>query len=217
MKKYKILYIDEEKKELREFIRNFDQQFEVEIQLPVENMEELIRPVVDNVVDALIVDHLLTEYRTDVKAHITYTGVDIIEKVKSLKNDFPCFILTSHDVDAASAVSDVNFIYPKKMRDPANKYGKLTLQETIRLQIEHYKNRVKEKQARLCELLGKHKKDGLSPDEENELLDIDNYLERTIAADKALPKIKKEEIAFGKISELITSAKELLERLNKED
>ena len=217
MKKYKILYIDEEKKELRAFKRNFDQIFEVETQLPVEDMEELIRPVIDNTVDALIVDHLLTEYRRDVKERITYTGADIIEKVKSQKNDFPCFVLTSYDEEAARNLGDVNDIYPKAMRNPEHKFGKLTLQETIRFQIEHYKNRIKEKQARLCKLLAKYEKEGLRPVEENELLDIDNYLERTIAEDKALPKLKKEEIAFRKINELIASTKELLERLNKEN
>ena len=217
MEKYKILYIDEEKKELRAFTRNFDQIFEVETQLPVEDMEKLICPVIDNTVDALIVDHLLTEYRIDVEVHITYTGADIIEKVKSKKADFPCFILTSYDEAAARSLSDVNAIYPKAMRNPENKYGKLTLQETIRFQIEHYKNRIKEKQERWCELLDKHGKDGLNQKEENELLDIDNYLERTIASDRALPRLKKEEIAFGKISELIASTKELLKCIKKED
>ncbi|MCK5707628.1 MAG: hypothetical protein KAI43_08245 [Candidatus Aureabacteria bacterium] len=217
MKKYKILYIDEERKELREFIRNFDQQFEVETQLPGEDMDEMIRPVIDNTVDALIVDHSLSDYRIDVKVHITYTGSDIIEEVKRRKNDFPCFILTSYDVDAAQNLGDVNDIYPKAMRNPECKYGKLTLQETIRFQIEHYKNRIKEKKDRLCELLEKNEKDGLSLVEENELLDIDNYLERTIAADKALPRIKKEEIAFEKINALIDFTKKLLECLKEED
>jgi hypothetical protein len=69
------------------------------------------------------------------------------------------------------------------------------------------------KNARFHELLEKSDTEELTEAEENELLNLDSFLESTLNDHNALPLEKKSELAVGKLDELLNSTNELLKAL----
>jgi len=213
MERHRIVYIDEQKSEGRKFQRHF-KDFDVEVWLPEEDLDNFIEKILSMNFKAIIVDYLLDEYKEDLNYKIVYNGADLLDRIRDHKANFPCIVLTSYDNDAMQQISDVNYVYPKAQLNETQ--GKVSLQERVRIMIEHYENKLKKAENRFQELLTKQKNQILSENEANELLKLDTFLEESLDKESALTKEKKQEIAIGTISDLLNSTKNLLTQLEKE-
>jgi hypothetical protein len=213
MIKHRIAYIDESIDEITKFQRRVYETFDVIDFLPQADLIDFVEELVNSDVEAFVADFRLNEYRKDVKEAITYTGADVIEKLLSLKQDFPCFVLTSYDNDAIQQVNNVNYVYSKEVLTDEKQAVKFI--DKIRVQIEHYERTMNDISSRFFALLEKSELEELSEDEELELLDLDTTLERAFYKFKALPIEKKNKLALGKIDELLSSTNELLKLLRE--
>lgn len=214
MKKHTVAYIDERSSDIRKFQRRVHDILEVVDFMPKPNLDEFVQELLNSGAEAFVVDFRLNEYRTETKGPITYNGSELIEKILEVRKGFPCFILTSFDEDAVQQIVDVNYVYPKDILDKP--LGKITLAEKIRIQIEHYQANLAKQDKRFQALLAKSDHEGLTEAEENELLRLDSFLESTLDDRESLSQEKKNQLALGKIDELIHSTQELLKALKEE-
>jgi hypothetical protein len=175
MRKYTIGYIDESEDDIDYFKRFADEDFDIIDFMPVPNPDELVTNILSTHIDVLIVDYDLKEENPT----IGYYGEEIIEKVLAIKEGFPVFIFTSHDEDGdvTEQSHDVDIVIDKA--DMANKNEKKLLRR-IKQKIDNYYKRIKVTEDRLLELLQKKDKSELTFEEEDELIECDDFLERTL-------------------------------------
>jgi hypothetical protein len=213
MTKHKIIYVDEEKTEIRNFQRKFSSDFEVMGCLPAKQLSELIETILDSEVTALVTDFNLSEYRVDVKYPVPYDGVNVVEALLEIREGFPCFILTSFDGDAIKESEDVNLIYPKDALN--HQVGKTTLQEKVHVQIEHYRARLKNASLEFDALMAKASTAKLTEREECRLQELDSFLEKSLNAKSSIPSSAKHGTSLKRLGELLRSTDELLKELRK--
>jgi len=213
MNKHKIAYIDESRDDIAKFQRRVYDAFDVLVFLPKGDFNSFVEELLNSDAEAFISDFRLNEYRNDVKEAIGYSGADLIEALLRMRNEFPCFVLTSHDSDAIQHMTDVNYVYSKEILTiDMGKQGEKFI-EKIRVQIEHYNTNINLFSDRLFDLQLLSTERDLTEDEENELLILDTFLENSLNRRNALPPEKKTQLAVGKINELLTSTNELLDLL----
>lgn len=208
MKKHKIAYIDESRHEITKFQRRVYESFEVIDFLPKEDLNSFISELLNSDAEAFVSDYRLNEYRNDVQEAIQYTGADLIEALLSIRHEFPCFVLTSYDNDAIQRMTNVNYVYSKEILTLSSQ-SEIFIKK-IRAQIEHYNASINEASVRFFDLQEKSIEKYLSEQEENELLALDAFLENSLNRRNALPAEKKNQLAIGKIEELLSSTNELL-------
>lgn len=211
--KYKIAYVDEQGRGIRDFQRKFSDDFEVEGFLPTKEIDDLIEKIFKAGVKAVVTDFLLTEYKTDIKFHVPYDGVNLVQAIREKRHGFPCFVLTSFDGDAIQESNDVNMIYPK---DALNKkLGNTTLQKKVQVQIKHYIANIEKNSKEFNILVEKRHAGELTAKEEARLLELDTLLENSLNGKKALTKAEKQSSGIEKLNELISSTDALIKELRK--
>jgi hypothetical protein len=187
MGKYIIGYVDESSTEVKKFKRFAYQDFDINDFTPIAEFDDLVSDILSSNIDALIVDHDLKEENPE----IDYFGGAIIEKILSIKGGFPVFIFTSHDDDGdvTEQSIDVDIVIDKA--DMSNN-NKNKLLKRIRQKIDNYYKQIASKEKRLLTLLNKKKKETLSGEEEDELIECDDFLEKTINKSYSIKKHFKE-------------------------
>lgn len=210
--KFKILVIDEELAEIRKVQSEFDPMIvaeEVEVLefLPKPELDEMIESIILESPDALIVDYQLNTIKTDIgrNTQINYTGADLVEAFQRRRLNFPCFIASSFEDTAVGDknTSDVNIVYSKmELNNP--QIQKIKFRDRVRMQIVKYRNILEEKELRLNELLEK-KRAGLvlSILEEEEIVELDSFIEHSLDIESAVPKELKRISNQDKLKELI--------------
>jgi len=211
MNKHKIAYIDESRDEISKFQRRVYEVFDVLDFLPKGDFGNFVDELLNSGAEAFVSDFYLNEYRNDVKEVIEYSGADLIETLLNVRHEFPCFVLTSYDNAAVQRMTDVNYVYSKEILTEDKLAEKFI--EKIRVQIEHYDTNINHVSARFFDLQEKSAERDLTEDEENELLALDTFLENSLNRRNALPTEKKNQLAIGKIDELLSSTNELLNLL----
>lgn len=214
---YKILFIDEVEADIHRFQRyvhkqNVNKQFIVIEKIPSEDLNEFVEDIINDDIDAIIADYQLAEYMPS----ITYTGVELIEKILSRKPNFPCFVLTSHDDQAVSTSTDVNMVYVKGLMTKEDNV-KITFLERVKNQIEHYKSKINNAQNRLNELVNNSKKRNLTAREEEELLHLDDFLEKSLNQESKIPVQLKRKSTLNDLHKLIENTDKLLGKLEADN
>jgi hypothetical protein len=187
MGKYTLGYVDESSTEVKKFKRFAYQDFDINDFTPIAEFDDLVSEILSSNIDALIVDHDLKEENPE----IDYFGGAIIEKILSIKGGFPVFIFTSHDEDGdvTEQSNDVDIIIDKA--DMSNN-NKNKLLKRIRQKIDNYYKQIDIKEKRLLALLKKKKEETLSGPEEDELIECDDFLEKTLNKSHSIKQHVKE-------------------------
>lgn len=217
MDKYKILFVDEVEADIRRFQRyvhknDTENKFELITMTPENTLENFLEEIIDEKFDAIITDHKLHEEN----ANITFDGIDLVRAINKLKKDFPCFVLTSFDDEAVENGDDVNIVYVKGLMDPLGESkSHATFLFKIENQIKHYKRKIVEAEEKLDELIKLSQERDLSGGEEEELLDLEKFIENSTDKKISIPKHIKERGTLNMIHHLIENTDKLLETLNK--
>ncbi|MBJ7883118.1 hypothetical protein, partial [Gelidibacter salicanalis] len=156
---YKILFIDEEKdtlEDFEDFVENFTAKEELKAitKFPLAEKEEMIELIIKLAPDALIADFRLNEMKTDIDYNVPYNGVDLVEGFQSIRNNFPCFILTALDDEAVNQSDDVNIVYVKNiLHNKEEGNAKAKFLDRVVSQIEHYKRKIENAKNELTDLV----------------------------------------------------------------
>ena len=204
MRKYTIGYVDESDEDVRLFQRFADEFFNIKEFTPVPDPDELVSDILSSNIDVLIVDYDLKEESPE----IGYFGEAIIEKVLAVKEGFPVFIFTSHDEEGEITEQSNNVDIVIDKEDMSNN-NKNKLLKKIGQKIDNYYKQIKEKEGRLLELLKKKNDVGLNHKEEDELIECDDFLEKTLN--------KKQSIKLHIKESYKNDVKDMIELLNKID
>ena len=204
MRKYTIGYVDESDEDVRLFQRFADEFFNIKEFTPVPDPDELVSDILSSNIDVLIVDYDLKEESPE----IGYFGEAIIEKVLAVKEGFPVFIFTSHDEEGEITEQSNNVDIVIDKEDMSNN-NKNKLLKKIGQKIDNYYKQIKEKEGRLLEHLKKKNDVGLNHKEEDELIECDDFLEKTLN--------KKQSIKLHIKESYKNDVKDMIELLNKID
>lgn len=216
---YRIIFIDEVPADIRRFQRyveknNSKKQFEVIAKIPLENIDELIEEIFSENIDAIIVDYLLSESMSN----ITYTGVELVEKILEKRKKFPCFVLTSYDDEAVGTSSDVNIVYSKGLMNPKSEEKvNITFLERVKNQIEHYKSKISNAEKELNKIIKKSRKLSLTAAEEERLNELDNFLEKALNQESKIPSNLKKKSTLKDLHKLIKNTDVLLKKMDNDD
>lgn len=213
MKKYKIAYLDEFDEDIRAFQGYASDEFEIITMVPVTDIHEQVETIIHSKVDALVVDFDLTD-KVD---NVHYYGVEIVEEIQKQREGFPVFILTSYDERAISEGDDVNIIYEKKVMFDPEFDKEIKFKERIKRQIEKYYRKLEIKENRLLELQDFKKQRSLTYYEENELLELDSFIEKSLNKSNLIPEELKSTSNEEKLTNLLTKVDLLLNKIKKNE
>ncbi|MDQ8205899.1 hypothetical protein QEH52_00120 [Coraliomargarita sp. SDUM461003] len=218
---YKVLLIDESDEDMDRFLdyiesQKMSDQLDVVKLLPLSGVDEMLDAIVEERPDAVVVDYKLNDLKTDIDYNVTFNGVDLVEAFLKIKKGFPCFVVTSFDHDAIGNSQDVNIVYSKDLygrnftrnaqRDADNR-----LSLRILRQIEHYHARFAEYKAEYYELLEASRQGDLSATQEERIIELDTFFERSISDAASLPPVIKKRSFQDDLCEFIKKTDELIE------
>lgn len=219
---YKILFIDEEKDTLddfEEFVENFSSKVELKplTSLPLATKEEMIEYIIKLAPDALVTDFRLNEMKSDIKYNIPYNGVDLVEEFQSIRNHFPCFVLTALDDEAVNQSDDVNIVYIKNIlynKEEGNAKAKFL--DRVLGQIEHYKSRIENAKKELSELVNLRREGKADINIENKIIELDDFLEKSIDANNSIPLEFKTLSNSKRLDSILNKVDEILKKIDKD-
>ncbi|EKJ96911.1 hypothetical protein C241_04523 [Bradyrhizobium lupini HPC(L)] len=213
----KLVYVDEQRAE-RSTVRRLavqSGQFSLEEVVPLEPTPEL-----DDMVELIVAQHcdvLVTDYRLNEEApEVKYSGSDLVKELQARRKDFPCFIATSHPSDASVTAEDMGMIFDKEeITDEEGKTIRFSFFERVTKQVEAYRRRIeraKEEHSKLSDMAAKG---NATPSQLEELLNLDDFLEASIAGHHRVPKHLKQE-ALDPLIRLIGHAEDLVSKLQQD-
>ncbi|WP_179006073.1 hypothetical protein [Winogradskyella forsetii] len=209
---YKVAYIDEMDSDIRSFKRSVllraNEKFEVVAIKPKANINDTVSMIFENFVDAVVADFRLSE--EDPTVH--YNGSDLIKEVLNIRDDFPVFILTSFEDDAVDQGFDVNIVYEKVDVQETSKFF-----DKVILQIKKYKAKIESAELRILELTEKRKNNPLTNSEEQEFLELDSLIEKSLDKQSKIPVDLKATTNSERLKELLNKADKIIEAINKKN
>lgn len=217
--KYKLGIIDEQQAEVEEFFRFFEDFFEpIEIEL-VNDKQRIIQNIIATQVDAVVIDYKLMEHS---HPPVNFNGNELLQELNDQLFGFPAFIMTQYPPEARNHRIDPFKIISKDLRQPDENESKYEegreLIASIRTSIKNYRNELAEKETRLLELIEKKEKEGKLTDfEEEEMIDLDTFLDKSINMKLRLPKKWKRPEEMSKLDELLKGTQELINDLKKKE
>lgn len=219
---YKILFIDEEKSTLEDF-EEFVEDFPSKVELipltsfPNATLDEMIEYIIMLAPDALVVDFRLNEMKNDIKYNVPYNGVELVQEFQSIRNDFPCFVLTALDDEAINQSEDVNIVYIKNIlynKEEGNAKAKFL--DRVLGQIEHYKSRIENAKIELAQLVSIRQSGQADIDIEKKIIELDDFLEKSIDAKNSIPSEFKTLSNSSRLDSILNKVDELLNKIKKD-
>lgn len=224
MVRYKIVYIDEQAEDagsFKDYVEEKDEQrqFDVKHLYPSKTLDKMLESIKEEAPDAIVCDYMLTEHIKEIGYPVPYTGADIVMSYLEIRNNFPCFVMTSFALKAAENSRDVNSVYVKGLLhadSDQNDIKDIGFLKRVCIQIAHYQNELGRAEERLQELLRLSDCEPLNAAKEDELIKLDSLLESSIdnrvgaklpSALKNLSNTKKLSKLLSQVSELIAEVK----------
>ena len=225
MDKYKILFIDEETDSFDDFLDYVEKSIragEIEpiTQLPLKDLDMMLERIFEISPDAIITDFNLNEKRVDIDYNVPYNGTELLEAFLSKRTDFPFIVLTAYDDVAINEVEDVNKIYVKNILHKSNKEettkARATFLDRVIASINHYQSKLKNAEEELLQLLEKKKADEANYDDEQRIIELDGFIEKSVDKSSSIPNEYKLSSNTDKLGELLNRVDTMINKLNRE-
>ncbi len=217
---YRALFIDESKDEIDDFLKYIDsfnrnEIINVDSSFPLQTIDEMINFIISNKYDAVISDFMLNELREDIDYNVPYNGVELYDVLINRKPKFPFFIMTSFDHEALVKCSDVNIIYIKDIlstnKTVEESKANTKFIERIEMQISNYQKALEESKTEFNALLIESNQRVLTAREEQRLIDLDDFIEKSLDSKSMLPANIKKSETLNDIQRLISKVDQLID------
>ncbi|HWB92026.1 MAG TPA: hypothetical protein VG605_09245 [Puia sp.] len=218
---YKIIYIDEQPDDIdnfKDYVEgvNTKEGFEVKDLFPLPDIASMIEAILQENPDAIVTDFMLNEYKEKFNYNVPYNGVDLVKEFQAIRQNFPCFVLTSFDVEAIHESDDVNIVYIKKILHGGESQANIKFLERVEAQIKHYRTRLQEAERRLSELMSKKQAGSATVEDEEELIRLDQLLENSIDKKRSVPETLKTITNSERLDAILSKVDKLLKTVNEE-
>lgn len=213
--KYKILFIDEEKRqqdEFADFMDHYQDRVELICHYPRATLVETIAMIDELHPDAIVSDFKLNEIKDDIKYNVSFDGSELMDAYLDERPGFPCFVLTSFDDQAIYRSHDLNIVYLKRDLHPS-KDDKITFADRIIQKIVSYQAEISNAQERLNVLMELRRNNQATSRDEQELIELDSFLERSLGKKTQVPAGMKDLSNMNRLNELIGKADAILAKL----
>ena len=217
MMKYKVLFIDEEKSqhnEFDDFMDKYQDSVDIMCRFPLPDLESTISMIDELRPDAIVSDFKLNDIKEDIKYNISFDGSELMDAYLEERPGFPCFVLTSFDDLAIYRSHDLNIVYLKKDLHPSQD-DKITFADRIIQKIVCYQTDLSKSQERLNSLIELRRNNHATSKDEQELIELDSFLERSLGRKTEVPDGMKELSNMKRLNTLISKADEILAKLEK--
>lgn len=213
--KYKILFIDEEKRqqdEFADFMDHYQDRVELICCYPLSTLVDTIAMIDELHPDAIVSDFKLNDIKDDIKYNVSFDGSELMDAYLDERPGFPCFVLTSFDDEAIYRSHDLNIVYLKRDLHPS-KDDKITFADRIIQKIVSYQAEISNAQERLNNLMELRRNNQATSKDEQELIELDSFLERSLGQKTQVPAGMKELSNMNRLNELIGKADAILAKL----
>lgn len=213
--KYKVLFIDEEKRqqdEFADFMDNYQDKVALICRYPLPGLEETIAMIDELHPDAIVSDFKLNDIKEDIKYNVSFDGSELMDAYLGERPGFPCFVLTSFDDQAIYRSHDLNIVYLKRDLHPS-KDDKITFADRIIQKIVSYQAEIAQAQERLNALIELRRNNQATSKDEQELIELDSFLERSLGRKSQVPEGMKELSNMSRLNDLIGKADAILAKL----
>lgn len=215
---YKVLFIDEESTQHDDFKDHFEENWPeavCECLFPAKTIEEMMDLLEKKHPDAVIIDYQLNDKKEDISYNVGYNGVDLLNTIHNQLSDFPCFVLTSFDENAVVDSDDVNFVYIKKVLKFSSANGeRVSFAQRVKSQIDKYRIRIAKARKDLLSLIEKREKGNATVLDEERIIELDTFLEKTYGKDNSIPSELKHTSNLEKLNSLIVKVDCLISKMN---
>ncbi len=215
---YKVLFIDEESTQHDDFKDHFEENWPeavCECLFPAKTIKEMMDLLEKKHPDAVIIDYQLNDKKEDISYNVGYNGVDLLNTIHNQLSDFPCFVLTSFDENAVVDSDDVNFVYVKKVLQFSSANGeKVSFAQRVKSQIDKYRIRIAKARKDLLSLIEKREKGNATVLDEERIIELDTFLEKTYGKDNSIPSELKHTSNLEKLNSLIDKVDCLISKMN---
>lgn len=222
--KYKILFIDEEQDTLDDFLDYIEASTQkgnitALTQLPLGDLNEMIDCIIKINPDAIITDFKLNDSRESIKYNIPYNGTELVQAFQSIREAFPCFVMTAFDDLAISESEDVNIVYIKNILYKDEKESKARAQflDRVLYQINHYKFKIRDAEDELQKLIKLRQSNHANINDEKRLIELDRFLENSIDKRASIPEEFKTLSNSDKLNDLISAVDKLLDEIREDE
>ena len=213
--KFKILFIDEEKRqqdEFADFMDHYQDRVELICRYPRSTLVDTIAMIDELHPDAIVSDFRLNDIKDDIKYNVSFDGSELMDAYLDERPGFPCFVLTSFDDEAIYRSHDLNIVYLKRDLHPS-KDDKITFADRIIQKIVSYHAEISNAQERLNDLMELRRNNQATSKDEQELIELDSFLERSLGQKTQVPAGMKELSNMNRLNELIGKADAILAKL----
>lgn len=214
---YKIMFIDEEATQHEEFVDHFENYFpeaDIKCVYPTSTIEEMLLEIENYRPHAVVADYQLNDKREGYTYNVCYNGVELVKAIRKQMLDFPCFVMTSHDLEAVNYSDDVNLIYIKKTLHYTFSEGeKVPFAQRVKNQIDNYFNKIASAKIELKKLIDKREKGNANIQDEERLIELDSFLEKTYDAKNVIPEDMKTTSNLDRLNLLIDKVDELIRKI----
>ena len=213
MPEYKVLYVDEDKKENHQFERSFVDDFSVDtVNFDGITFESLISRLEDRDFDYLVVDFHLNE-----KSNCGFDGDQVVKDFVSKFPHFPVMLLTNHDERAIESVAELDVERIRSKKEQTNEEFKEAFTKRIKAKIDEYRKQNSDAQERIQALIDK-KKAGqeLTAEEEAEVIQLDTFLDETLdGQSRDIPDDMKLMTNTQRLETILKKTDDLIEKLKE--
>lgn len=218
----KIMFIDEEKEtheQFEEYVYHSSMYNEIILltEFPESELEDMLEKIFKSNVDVVISDFKLNDIKEDIEYTVKYDGVRLIESILEIKQGFPCFVMTSYDTDAIHVSEDVNKVYDKEILHSDASKGSDPFLIRLRSQYDKYRMRITNAQKELESLVKDSNERKLTIQEEEQLIELDNFLEKSIDARNPVPNTLKKTSNQENLIKLLSKVDEFIEEVRQND
>ena len=183
--KYTLGIVDEEQTELNRLHNFFENDFNVEEINKFKSIDNLVSYIKSEGIDALAIDYRLKEHNTKFNVNGDVIFKDLLSNLKG----YPAFILTNDSIKAKKESKSINsfFIIDKEKTHLIKPSEKNEFFREINANIKLYKDSITSKMKRLKVLSNKNNRGKLTDSEENEFLELNNDLSKSLTGTTPIP------------------------------
>ncbi len=222
--KYKILFIDEEQETLDDFLDYVEASTQkgsitAVTQLPLGDLTEMLECIIKINPDALITDFKLNDSRESIDYNVPYNGTELVQAFQSIRESFPCFVMTAFDDLAINESEDVNIVYIKNIiyKDEKESKARAQFLDRVLCQINHHKSKIKDAEDELQKLIELRQTGKADINDEKRLIKLDQFLENSIDKRNSIPEEFKTLSNSDKLGDLISAVDKLLDEIKEDE
>ncbi len=222
--KYKILFIDEEQETLDDFLDYVEASTQkgsitAVTQLPLGDLTEMLECIIKINPDAFITDFKLNDSRESIDYNVPYNGTELVQAFQSIRESFPCFVMTAFDDLAINESEDVNIVYIKNIiyKDEKESKARAQFLDRVLCQINHHKSKIKDAEDELQKLIELRQTGKADINDEKRLIKLDQFLENSIDKRNSIPEEFKTLSNSDKLGDLISAVDKLLDEIKEDE